>query len=110
MSLDISLHYECDGNEITVFTANVTHNLGKMADKAGVYQVLWRPEEIGVVYAKDAVKLLEDGLRELKSKQKYFEKFNAPNGWGLYEHFVPFVQDVLDACYKYPNAKVHSSV
>lgn len=109
MSLDIYLSYENDGNEITVFQSNITHNLSTMADKAGIYYALWRPEEKGYKKAKDITKILESGLKKLKTKKSYFEKFNAKNGWGLYEHFVPFVQEVLDACYKYPNAKITSS-
>ena len=26
-----------------VYGANITHNLGQMADKAGIYEALWRP-------------------------------------------------------------------
>lgn len=107
MSLDFCLQYEEDGHEISVFDSNITHNLGKMADKAGIYYALWRPEEKGWVYAKDIIKVLEKGLKKLKDKPKYFEKFNSPNGWGMYEHFVPFVEEVLEACKKYPNAKIY---
>ena len=44
MSLDFSLSCECCKTK--VFTANITHNLTKMADSVGVYKALWRPEEI----------------------------------------------------------------
>jgi hypothetical protein len=108
MSLDFYLTYKIDGNEIDVFDRNITHNLTKMADKAGIYYALWRPEEKGYKYAKDIVKVLEKGLKRLRDKPKYYEKFNAPNGWGLYEHLVPFVEKCLEACKKYPNAEVYS--
>jgi hypothetical protein len=109
MSLDFYLQYTCDGNEISVFDRNITHNLGKMADKAGIYYALWRPEEKGWTTAKDITKVLEKGLKKLKDKPEYFEKFNAPNGWGMYEHFVPFVEEVLEACKKYPSAIIEVS-
>jgi hypothetical protein len=109
MSLDVYLNYINDGNEITVFDANITHNLGKMADKVGIYYALWRPEERKYKIAKDIIKPLEKGLKKLKSKPEYFEQFNAPNGWGLYEHFVPFVERYLEACKQYPNAKISVS-
>jgi len=32
--------------EETLFDTNITHNLTTMADKAGIYYALWRPEEI----------------------------------------------------------------
>ena len=68
MSLDFYLQYECDGNEITVFDRNITHNLGKMADKAGIYYALWRPEEKGRTKASELVPVLEKGLKRLRSK------------------------------------------
>ena len=110
MSLDFYLQYEEDGNEIEVFDRNITHNLNKMASEAGVYYALWRPEEKGYKLAKDIIPILEKGIKELKTRRKHFEQFNAENGWGEYEHFVPFVQEVLDACYKYPNAKIKTSI
>lgn len=89
--------------------ANITHNLGAMAGEAGIYRHLWRPEEIGVTKAKQLIEPLESGLLLLKSHRARFEKFNAPNGWGLYEHFVPFVERYLEACKDYPEALVSVS-
>lgn len=28
------------------YWANITHNLGKMADEAGIYEALWRPHRL----------------------------------------------------------------
>ena len=109
MSLDFYLQYKIDGNEIDVYDRNITHNLGQMAGKAGIYYALWRPEEKGWKYGKDIIKVLEKGLKKLKDKPEYFEKFNAHNGWGMYEHFVPFVEECLEACKKYPNAEIYVS-
>lgn len=121
MSLDVSLysvekktvtcHYcmhEHEEQEL-LYDANITHNLGEMADKAGIYKALWRPEEIGAKYAKDIIKIVEKGLADLKARPEYFEQFNSPNGWGMYEHFVPFVSDYLDALKENPNAEIHIS-
>lgn len=109
MSLDFYLEYEEDGQKIEVFSNNITHNLGKMADKAGIYEALWCPEEIKAKKAKDIIEILEKGLGKLKAKPRYFRKFDAFNGWGLYEHFVPFVEECLEACKKYPNARIYVS-
>jgi hypothetical protein len=92
-----------------VYWANITHNLGEMADKAGIYKALWRPEEINAEKAQDIMKLLEDGLTDLKNRPEYFEQFNSPNGWGMYEHFVPFVEEYLNACKEYPEALIEVS-
>ena len=110
MSLDFDLYYEEDGNEVDVFEANITHNLGQMAAKANIYSCLWRPDENDFVFGKDVVDDLENGLKELKDKPEYFEQFNSPNGWGLYKNFVPWVEKVLNACKEYPNAKIKVSV
>lgn len=109
------------------YSANITHNLGKMADKAGIYEALWRPyrlkkeyvptedydvemlfERMSITYAKELIEILEKGLKDLKKRPKYFEKFNASNGWGMYEHFVPFVEKYLEACKEYPEAIVEA--
>ena len=92
-----------------VYWANITHNLGEMADKAGIYKALWRPEEIGAKYAKDIIEIVEKGLDDLKARPEYFEQFNSPNGWGMYEHFVPFVSDYLDALKENIDAEIYIS-
>lgn len=106
MSLDFMLK-DADGN--TLFDANITHNLNKMASEAGVYKVLWRPEEIEVEFAAQVVQILQEGLCRLVSNPAYFKQFNAANGWGLYEHFVPFCIEVLEACQVNPDAIVEVS-
>lgn len=92
-----------------VYWANITHNLGEMADAAGIYQALWRPEEINAKEAKDIIPIVEKGLADLKARPKHFGQFNASNGWGLYEHFVPFVEKYLEACKEYPDAVIKVS-
>jgi hypothetical protein len=134
MSLDVSLNrikyvsYDMETfapeNE-ELYWANITHNLGKMADKAGIYDALWRPyrlhkdynhydiyedeiafEESITIYAKDIVKIVEKGLKKLINKPDYYAKFNSPNGWGTYENFVPWVERYLEALKQYPESKV----
>lgn len=92
-----------------VYWANITHNLGKMAGAAGIYQHLWRPEEIGITKASELIEPLTAGLALLKRNEKLFMKFNSPNGWGMYEHFVPFVEKYLKACIEFPDAMVSVS-
>ena len=58
MSLDITLSYNNDGNEIDVFDANITHNITKMAEVAGIYEALWHPEKINAKKAKDLIEIL----------------------------------------------------
>ena len=109
MSLDVSLYIVENDSEIEVYEANITHNLGLMASKAGIYEALWKPESLNKVFAKDLIETLEAGLSNLKARPLYFIQFNASNGWGVYEHFVPFISRYLDACRKYPDSIIKVS-
>jgi len=106
MSLDV---YLSAIRETNVYSSNITHNLGAMAKEAGIYEALWRPEEIGITKAEQLIEPLTEGLNLLKSNPKRFEEFNAENGWGRYEYLVKFVYAYLDACKENPDAKVEVS-
>ena len=89
---------------LEVFDYNITHNLGEMAKAAGIYMELWRPEEIGIIKARQLVEPLKEGLHRLKSNPNKYKEFNPDNGWGDYEVLVGFVSKYLDACYEYPDS------
>ena len=94
-----------------VYSANITHNLNKMAIEAGLYECLWRPDESfvsedGNVYARDLIEQMSKGLNSMKQNPATFKAFKAPNGWGLYEHFVPWIERYLAACIANPDAIV----
>jgi hypothetical protein len=95
-----------DSQDDCVYSGNITHNLGKMAKDAGIYQALWRPEEIHITKAKQLIGPLEDGLSLLLSDPERFKQFNPENGWGSYDILVEFVHEYLDACKRYPDAEV----
>lgn len=123
MSLDVSLYStaktihrcsECDDTHtckqrVEMFTWNITHNLGEMADKAGIYKALWRPEEININEAGKLIDILTTGLMTLKSAPEHFKQFNPRNGWGNYEGLVECIEKYLEACIKYPEAEVYVS-
>jgi len=110
MSLDVWLTERvCEPQTVERYEANITHNLGRMADEAGIYKFLWRPEELGITKAGELIVPLELGLELLKQAPDRFEKFNSPNGWGMYEHFVPFVEKYLEACKAHPESTIHTS-
>jgi hypothetical protein len=89
------------------YSANITHNLGTMAKEAGIYEHLWSPEEINITTADQLIAPLKDGLKKLKNNKEYYTTFNSSNGWGTYEHFVPFVENYLNACIDHPDAIVY---
>ena len=92
-----------------VFDANITHNLNKMADEAGIYEACWRPEEIGATKASDIIPILEKGFEDMKARPEHFKKFDSENGWGTYKDFLPWVKSYLNACMKYPDAIIEVS-
>ena len=103
MSLDFSLR---DKDGVTLYSRNITHNLGTMAKEAGIYECLWRPEEHGITRACNVIAPLAAGVALLATEKARFEAFNSPNGWGMWEHFLPFCCDVLQACRDHPDALV----
>jgi hypothetical protein len=115
MSLDFSLirtgKYDDTGEEFVseVFSANITHNLNKMAMAVDIYVPLWRPEEKGFTKAEDIIEIVETGLAELKANPKKYKEYDSDNGWGLYINFVPWVENVLKACKEYPKAIIDVS-
>jgi len=105
MSLD--LHFE-KRLWVSIWTRNITHNLVEMAKAAGVYEALWRPEEVGIEVARDMIELLTEGLRRLEEQPTHFRTFNPPTGWGSYETLVSFVRETLAACKENPTARVRA--
>ena len=110
MSLDVYLDGDkcdaCKRDGERYYRANITHNLNTMAAEAGIYEALWRPEEIGVTKAAQLIPLLDAGLSRLCAQPDRFRAFDAPNGWGTYEGLVSFVEKYLAACKEFPEANV----
>lgn len=121
MGLDVYLYPEvgeekkcphCNSTYIAkeqVYDSNITHNLAEMADKAGLYQICWRPEELGLIKAKDLIPGLKEGLAKLLKDPEYFKRFNSSNGWGDYYTLVNFVTHYLEACTSNPDCVVEVS-
>lgn len=108
MSLDVDLMVT---QPVSVFSQNITHNLGAMAREVvlsndlTLYQVLWRPDEMaGLDTADDIAELLDEGWNILLSDPERFKKFNPENGWGDYEGLCNFVYNYRNACWENPGA------
>jgi hypothetical protein len=103
MSLDVYLY---ETQPVDIYEANVTHNLGAMAEAAGIYKEIWRPDEIGIEHARQLIEPLRAGLALLVADPDRFSKLNPENGWGSYEGLVSFVRQYLAACEGHPDAGV----
>jgi hypothetical protein len=109
MSLDVDLMVV---KPVSVYSANITHNLGKMANAVvfdnGVtlYHILWRPEEKEFYFAKDIVDFLYIAWKELISHPDEYKQFNPENGWGSYDSLVNFVKNYHAACMENLDAEI----
>jgi len=90
----------------SVFDANITHNLNKMADEAGIYRHLWRPDEINIKTAAELIEPLKAGLQKMKDNPGYFKQFEAENRWGTYNDFISWIEKYIEACEENPDAEV----
>lgn len=106
MSLDVFLQRV---QLTTVYDANITHNLNRMADEAGIYKHLWRPEEVGITKAEQLIEPLREGIALMKAEPGRFKKYDAENKWGTYHDFLPWIEKYLAACEEYPDAEVSVS-
>ena len=103
MSLDVWL---VAVRKVEVFSANITHNLNRMAEEAGIYECLWRPEEVSIEKAADLIEPLCSGIALMESDPDRFRKLEAKNGWGTYDQFLPWLRNYLAACRENPDAEI----
>jgi hypothetical protein len=89
-----------------VYWANITHNLNRMATAAGIYEALWRPEEIGITKAGQLIEPITEGLNKMRAAPGHYRQFNASNGWGTYDQFIPWIEKYLQACKDYPDSLI----
>jgi hypothetical protein len=136
MSLDVSLirkfHVSYDNGKTLeertelIYEANITHNLGEMAEKTGIYKAVWRPHRLKPDYnildgnwdaeheyekncitlAKEISSIISEGLKLMKSDPERFKKFDSPNGWGTYKDFIPWLEKYLEALENNPDSIV----
>jgi hypothetical protein len=74
-----------------------------------LYQVLWRPDEHKLMFARDISDLLDEGWNTLLADPEYFKQFNPENGWGSYDGLCNFVYKYRNACWDTPDAELRIS-
>ena len=109
MSLTLYFKEWVPAHEADVARTNRTHNLNKMAEALGVYQLLWRPEEVkeGMI-AKEILPQVVQALDELLANREEYEQYDSPNGWGTTEGMIRFLREVRSACEEYPNSRLEA--
>jgi hypothetical protein len=114
MSLDVDLMLT---QPVSVYSNNITHNLGKMASAVivdeekslSLYNILWRPDESGFVKASEISDYLDLGFNILLSDPEKYKRYNPENGWGSYDGLVQFVYAYRNACWDNPEAELRIS-
>jgi hypothetical protein len=110
MSLDFYIYPGVHESGSESISFNITHNLAPMADKAGLYKPLWRPEENydKPVLAIDVYPAIVAGFNNLMFNPENYKNLNPENGWGDYNSLVDFTANVLAALRQYPLAVVEA--
>lgn len=112
MSLDVDLMVT---QPVSVYSANITHNLGRMAavvdvgDDLTLYQILWRPDEIPLTTARQLIVYLAQGMNVLLDDADRLRDYNPENGWGNYNNLLNFTKEYLVACMENPDAELSIS-
>ena len=91
-----------------VFTANDGGKFYRISECAGIYEVLWEPKESGIERAVQLIEPLKNALTWLRSNPEQFRSMSvaSPDSWDIYCEFIPWVEAYLQACEKWPQAKV----
>jgi len=100
MSLDISLKE----GEIELHSQNITHNLGRMAEELRIYTILWGHKP--VANASKLIEPLTQAIERMKADPDKYRQFDASNGWGTYDDFLPWLIELRNNCENYPDASV----
>ena len=106
----------------TEWSANITHNLGNMAEHIPVrlengvettlYYICWRPEEIRPAINVNTDTILEgllQGINYMLLHRKELLKYESPNGWGTYAGFMKFLLNYKQACEDNPDCEIEVS-
>jgi len=80
-----------------------------MAKSISVYDCLWRPEEHGYNTTEQIIPLLENGKLLLEAHPNRAKEYCLLNGWGTYETFCKFLNNVLAHCIKHPHYLIEAN-
>lgn len=105
MSLDVYLTPP-DADEPEVWAGNITHNLQPMWEEAGVLGALYESDG---KRAAEVLPALREGAARMAADPTRYEAHNAPNGWGLYRHALPWLVELIQAFEANPDAIVRTS-
>lgn len=113
MSLRVKLYYPVPDHpdpeaRYEVWEHDITHNLGRMARHVGLYDPMWRPEEMvpPVTTSDEALPLLVAGLDSLRARVAEVRQYEPPNGWGTVVDLLLMAERYIEACRQFPKARI----
>jgi len=96
-----------DEKGLVVFHTQITHNLVPMAEAAGIFYEIWRPQNYGISMAQQLIIPLWSGLNRLRASSNLFKPYSHPR-FGDYNEMINFVEEYLDACMVWQYAHVEA--
>jgi len=107
MSLDIWLEMDTgNGSSLSTDSLNVTYNVFRMYERAGVRDALKGSDGRA---AREVADIFARGADAMKADPGTYEAMNPANGWGDYEGAVEFLEQLADLCRLHPNAVIRTS-
>ena len=103
MSLDLYLREtpcETCGHQHEALNFNYTYNVSPMWYK--IYPDAKNMVDIDGMTGEEAYKKLSYARKVLESQPKEFMALNPSNGWGSYDGFLDFINELIKACMDNP--------
>lgn len=107
----LALYLEDGEIEETSWRANITHNMGIMAQNIPVsyniegeghtnnlYALVWRPEEYECNNTDIVAQALQSGIEYMVKHKEELLQYNPQNGWGNYSSFLNWLIAYWTAC------------
>jgi len=110
--MSLTLYFYADVDDaypLDIDTINITHNLVPMAKAAGLYEVVWRPDELASRQLRDLRPALLAGIDRMVEHAEKLKQLAPSNGWGTYESFMRALHQLLWVANTYPLAYVSPS-
>lgn len=105
MSYDVYLEVDGGGpDSVEAYWRNHTSNTAVMWREAGCDVADFDGAE-----AWAFARSLGRAVRDIEERPDHYAKWNPSNGWGSVETTLAFLRDLLDACERFPKAKVRVS-
>ena len=89
-----------------VYTTSVHNNFNLLIESLGIYQHLWRPDELNITHARQLIAPLESALENLEFNKEKYRKHEPPGMCGKIELFIIFLKNLLESCKQHPNATI----